>query len=97
MWIGESVFNFMKRARCCQWCVEMLLVWCEWSTQYSAAQDSTEQYRLDEIKTEQSRAEQIAGVQNRRQQNVAEHCICADTDTRIDTAERGEAAICVEY
>ena len=47
MWIGESVFNFMKRARCCQWCVEMLLMRCEWSTQYSAAQDSTVQKRTD--------------------------------------------------
>lgn len=58
MWIGESVFNFMKRARCCQWCVEMLLVWCEWSTQYSAAQDSTVQNSTDQMRSRQNRAEQ---------------------------------------
>ena len=64
MWIGESVFNFMKRARCCQWCVEMLLVWCEWSTHcWTAVQRGTGQCRLDEIRTEQK-----AGVQNRRQE-----------------------------
>ena len=69
MWIGESVFNFMKRARCCQWCVEMLLVWCERSTHcWTAVQRGTVQCRLDEIRTEQNRTEQKAGVQNRRQE-----------------------------